>query len=201
MEIENLNNKYLDILKELGNIGAGNAITALATMLNQKIDMKIPKVKIMDFTQLQEIFGLAETIIVGIYFDLEGSVNGNILFSLDIESAAFLVEYLMGVKINNKFDEMAKSALQEIGNIMAGSYISSLSTLTSLSMKISPPAICIDMAGAILSVPAIKFGELSDKILFIETQFSEGNKQIQGDFFLIPDIDSFNLILDSLGVE
>ncbi|MDI6604134.1 MAG: chemotaxis protein CheC [Thermoanaerobacteraceae bacterium] len=201
MEIENLNNKYLDILKELGNIGVGNAITALATMLNQKIDMKIPKVKIMDFTQLQEIFGLPETIIAGIYFNLEGSINGNILFSLDIESAAFLVEYLMGVKINNKFDEMAKSALQEIGNIMAGSYISSLSTLTSLNIKISPPAICIDMAGAILSVPAIKFGELSDKILFIETQFSEGNKQIQGDFFLIPDIDSFNLILDSLGAE
>lgn len=201
VDINRLNEMYLDILKELGNIGAGNAITALSTMIGKKVDMQVPKVKILDFQEVSDIFGSADTIIVGIYFDLDGDVNGNILFALDIKSAASLIWSLMGLEVKEEFDELEKSALEEIGNIMAGSYVASLSTLTSLNMKISPPAISIDMAGAILSVPAIKYGEISDKILFIETQFIEGEKLIKGDFFLIPDINSFDLILKALGVE
>ncbi|MBT1280029.1 chemotaxis protein CheC [Thermoanaerobacter sp. CM-CNRG TB177] len=201
MDISRLNEMYLDILKELGNIGAGNAITALSTMIGKKVDMQVPKVKILDFQEVSDIFGSADTIIVGIYFDLDGDVKGNILFALDIKSAASLIWSLMGLEVKEEFDELEKSALEEIGNIMAGSYVASLSTLTSLNIKISPPAISIDMAGAILSVPAIKYGEISDKILFIETQFIEGEKLIKGDFFLIPDINSFDLILKALGVE
>ena len=201
VDINRLNEMYLDILKELGNIGAGNAITALSTMIGKKVDMQVPKVKILDFQEVSDIFGSADTIIVGIYFDLDGDVKGNILFALDIKSAASLIWSLMGLVVKEEFDELEKSALEEIGNIMAGSYVASLSTLTSLNMKISPPAISIDMAGAILSVPAIKYGEISDKILFIETQFIEGEKLIKGDFFLIPDINSFDLILKALGVE
>ncbi|ADH60974.1 CheC, inhibitor of MCP methylation [Thermoanaerobacter mathranii subsp. mathranii str. A3] len=201
MDINRLNEMYLDILKELGNIGAGNAITALSTIIGKKVDMQVPKVKILDFKDVSDIFGSADTIIVGIYFDLEGDVKGNILFALDIKSASSLIWKLMGLEVKEDFGELEKSALEEIGNIMAGSYVSSLSTLTSLNMKISPPAISIDMAGAILSVPAIKYGEISDKILFIETQFIEGEKLIKGDFFLIPDINSFDLILKALGVE
>ncbi|HCD10241.1 MAG TPA: CheY-P-specific phosphatase CheC [Thermoanaerobacter sp.] len=201
MDINRLNEMYIDILKELGNIGAGNAITALSTMIGKKMDMQVPKVKILDFKEVSDIFGSADTIIVGIYFDLDGDVKGNILFALDIKSAASLIWSLMGLEVKEEFDELEKSALEEIGNIMAGSYVASLSTLTSLNIKISPPAISIDMAGAILSVPAIKYGEISDKILFIETQFIEGEKLIKGDFFLIPDINSFDLILKALGVE
>ncbi|ABY92952.1 chemotaxis protein CheC [Thermoanaerobacter brockii subsp. lactiethylicus] len=201
MDINRLNEMYIDILKELGNIGSGNAITALSTMIGKKMDMQVPKVKILDFKEVSDIFGSADTIIVGIYFDLDGDVKGNILFALDIKSAASLIWSLMGLEVKEEFDELEKSALEEIGNIMAGSYVASLSTLTSLNIKISPPAISIDMAGAILSVPAIKYGEISDKILFIETQFIEGEKLIKGDFFLIPDINSFDLILKALGVE
>lgn len=201
MKINKLSNMYFDILKELGNIGAGNAITALSKMIGKKVDMYVPNVKILDFNQVSEIFGYPETKIVGIYFDLEGDVKGNILFALDIESASLLIYHLMGLKVQDDFDELEKSALQEIGNIMSGSYVSSLSSLTSLEMKISPPAISVDMAGAILSVPAIKYGEISDKILFIETQFVGDDKLIKGDFFLIPDINSFDLILKALGVE
>lgn len=201
VDINRLNEMYIDILKELGNIGSGNAITALSTMIGKKMDMQVPKVKILDFKEVSDIFGSADTIIVGIYFDLDGDVKGNILFALDIKSAASLIWSLMGLEVKEEFDELEKSALEEIGNIMAGSYVASLSTLTSLNMKISPPAISIDMAGAILSVPAIKYGEISDKILFIETQFIEGERLIKGDFFLIPDIISFDLILKALGVE
>lgn len=201
VDINRLNEIYLDVLKELGNIGAGNAITALSTMIGKKVDMKVPTVKILELGEVSDIFGSPDTVIVGIYFDLEGDVRGNILFALDLKSASSLIWNLMGIEANEEFDELEKSALEEIGNIMAGSYVASLSTLTSLNMKISPPALSIDMAGAILSVPAIQYGEISDKILFIETQFVEGERLIRGDFFLIPDINSFDLILKALGVE
>ena len=201
VDINRLNEIYLDVLKELGNIGAGNAITALSTMIGKKVDMKVPTVKILELGEVSDIFGSPDTVIVGIYFDLEGDVRGNILFALDLKSASSLIWNLMGIEANEEFDELEKSALEEIGNIMAGSYVASLSTLTSLNMKISPPALSIDMAGAILSVPAIQYGEFSDKILFIETQFVEGERLIRGDFFLIPDINSFDLILKALGVE
>ncbi|MBE3579261.1 chemotaxis protein CheC [Caldanaerobacter subterraneus] len=201
MDINRLNEIYLDVLKELGNIGAGNAITALSTMIGKKVDMKVPTVKILELVEVPDIFGSPDTVIVGIYFGLDGDVKGNILFTLDLDSASSLIWNLMGIEAKEEFDELEKSALEEIGNIMAGSYVASLSTLTSLNMKISPPALSIDMAGAILSVPAIQYGEISDKILFIETQFVEGERLIRGDFFLIPDINSFDLILKALGVE
>jgi len=201
VDINRLNEIYLDVLKELGNIGAGNAITALSTMIGKKVDMKVPTVKILELVEVPDIFGSPDTVIVGIYFGLDGDVKGNILFSLDLDSASSLIWNLMGIEAKEEFDELEKSALEEIGNIMAGSYVASLSTLTSLNMKISPPALSIDMAGAILSVPAIQYGEISDKILFIETQFVEGERLIRGDFFLIPDINSFDLILKALGVE
>ncbi|AAM24637.1 chemotaxis protein CheC [Caldanaerobacter subterraneus subsp. tengcongensis MB4] len=201
VDINRLNEIYLDVLKELGNIGAGNAITALSTMIGKKVDMKVPTVKILELVEVPDIFGSPDTVIVGIYFGLDGDVKGNILFTLDLDSASSLIWNLMGIEAKEEFDELEKSALEEIGNIMAGSYVASLSTLTSLNMKISPPALSIDMAGAILSVPAIQYGEISDKILFIETQFVEGERLIRGDFFLIPDINSFDLILKALGVE
>ncbi|HHW56570.1 MAG TPA: chemotaxis protein CheC [Clostridia bacterium] len=201
MDINRLNEIYLDILKELVNIGAGNAITALSTMLGKRVDMQVPTVKILEFKEVSDIFGSPDTVIIGIYFDLDGDVKGNILFALDLSSAASLIWNLMGILANGEFTDLEKSALEEIGNIMAGSYVASLSTLTSLNMRISPPAISIDMAGAILSVPAIQYGEISDKILFIETQFIEGEKLIKGDFFLIPNINSFDRILKALGVE
>jgi chemotaxis protein CheC len=201
VDINRLNEIYLDVLKELGNIGAGNAITALSTMIGKKVDMKVPTIKILELVEVPEIFGSPDTVIVGIYFGLDGDVKGNILFALDLNSASSLIWNLMGIEAKEEFDDLEKSALEEIGNIMAGSYVASLSTLTSLNMKISPPALSIDMAGAILSVPAIQYGEISDKILFIETEFIEGERLIKGDFFLIPDINSFDLILKALGVE
>ena len=91
------------------------------------------------------------------------------------------------------------SALKEIGNIITGSYLSSLSTLTNLNIYPSPPDISIDMCGAILSVPAIEFGALGDKMLLIATEFSDDVK-LEGYFILVPDLESYDKILTSLGM-
>lgn len=201
ISIEDMNSIQLDVLKEVGNIGAGNAATALAKMLNKKIDMNVPKVDICEFKEVPELLGGAEKPVSGIYFHVGGDLTGNILFMLPIKSSKLLTNMLMGKQDDSEIlDEIDKSALQEIGNILAGSYISSLTTLTGLNMKISIPSLTIDMAGAILSVPIIQYGQVGDKVLLIETEFHEGQEDIKGFFFLIPDIESFEVLLKSLGV-
>lgn len=196
--IDSFNDILLDVLKEIGNVGSGNAATALATIIDKKIDMEVPQVKVLEFSDVSEILGDIEKPVVGIYFEMGGDIEGNIMFTLDIESAKNLLDMLFGR--TNRSDEMDMSALSEVGNILAASYINSLSALTNLNLTMSIPSVSIDMAGAILSVPAIQFGHMGDHALFIETQFEEGNRSISGDLFLIPEIDSFDKILRSLGV-
>ena len=98
------------------------------------------------------------------------------------------------------FSEMDLSALKEIGNIIAGAYLSALSSLTNLKIVESIPYMAIDMAGAILSVPAIAFGELGDKALLIESEFNETDYSVNGFFILIPTEESYGKILSSLGM-
>lgn len=199
---DQMNGIVLDVLKEIGNIGAGNAATALAKMIDKKVDMKVPKVSILEFKEVPELLGGEETEVCGIFFKIEGDINGSIMFLLEMDSAFNLIDLLMP-RDNHTMDEFTYSALQEIGNILSGSYVASLSGLTNLNMHISIPSLCIDMAGAILSVPAIHFGQIGDRILIIENQFiePEENEAVRGFFFLIPDVDSYDILFKSLGVS
>ncbi|HSH36714.1 chemotaxis protein CheC [Schnuerera sp.] len=199
MDVDNLNNIMIDVLKEIGNIGSGNAVTALANMLAKRVDMKVPKVRIMDFKDVAEVLGGEEELVAGIYLNLGSDVEGNIMFILGLESALNLTNMLLG-REDEELDDIAMSALSEVGNILASSYVNSLSALTNLKISVSIPSLAIDMAGAILSVPAIQFGLIADQVLFIETVFEEGNNFVQGNLFLLPDMNSFEKILSSLGV-
>ena len=206
--IDDLNNMQLDVLKEIGNIGAGNAATALARMLDRKVDMGVPRVKILEFKEVNETLGGAELPVVGLMLKVNGDLTGSILFILQYKAAATLVNMLMGIptdgieadQCTSPFTEMEISALKEISNILAGSYLSALSALTNLKILPSVPDMAIDMAGAILSVPAIEFGKVGDTVLYIETEFSEGNDKVVGDFFLIPDLRTYDVLLKALGV-
>jgi chemotaxis protein CheC len=201
VDLNNMEGVYFDVLREIGNIGAGNATTALAQMLNTKVDMHVPKVDLLDFSQIGEAMGGEEQIMAGIYLIVEGDISGSIMFLLEKSSARSLVARLMGTPAEKEgdFDEMELSALKEIGNIITGSYLSSLSTLTNLNIFPSPPDIAIDMCGAILSVPAIEFGALGDKMLLIATEFTDDVK-LEGYFILVPDLESYDKILTSLGM-
>ncbi len=201
MDVENLNSMMLDVLGEIGNIGSGNAATALASMLSKRVDMNVPKVRILEFKDVAEVIGGEEKLVVGIYLDLNEEIKGNMMFILDLESAVNLTNMLLNrEKSGNQLDDMAISALSEVGNILASSYVNSLSALTGLRITVSVPSLAIDMAGAILSVPAIQFGYIADQVLFIETIFEEDNRSVKGNLFLLPDMSSFEKILSSLGV-
>lgn len=202
LDLHAMSSQYVDVLKELGNIGAGNAMTALAQMLQCKVDMRVPLVRLLEFSEIGEVMGGEEQIMAGIYLAVEGDITGSIMFLLEKDSAMHLVEKLMGMPTSEdgNFSEMEISALQEIGNIITGSYLNSLSAMTGLKIMPSIPALSIDMAGAILSVPAIEFGLIGDNILMIETQFSD-DRNIEGYFILVPDLESYEKILSSLGLR
>ena len=197
----NFHSINIDVMKELGNIGAGNAATALAKMLNKKVNMDVPRVRILEFKDVNEILGPADSVVTGILLNVTGDINGSIMFILELNAARMLVDFLMmSPRSNNEsFSDIELSALKEIGNILSGAYLSALSTIKDLFIMPSIPDISIDMAGAILSVPAIEFGKIGDTVLYIETVFSEGEDRVVGDFFLIPDIDSYEILLKALG--
>ena len=200
MTIEQMSDQYFDVLKEIGNIGAGNATTALAQMLQCKVDMKVPQVKLLDFGEVGTLMGGEEQIMAGIYLCVEGDITGSIMFLLKKDAAKHLVSKPMGMDLPGEdLDEIGTSALKEIGNIITGAYLNSLSTLTNLKIYPSVPDLTIDMAGAILSVPAIEFGTLGDKILLIQTQFTD-DCELDGFFILVPDLESYGKILGALGI-
>lgn len=201
-DFDTMDSMQFDVLKEIGNIGAGNATTALSKLLNTKVDMKVPKIELLEFKELSDIIGGAENVVVGILLTLNGDIDGMIMFILEQEPAKAIVRTLLQgmYEVGEYFTEMELSALQEIGNIIAGAYLSSLSALTNMVITSSIPYLAIDMAGAILSVPAIEFGKISDKALLIETEFGDKNLEVNGYFVLIPTLDSYNAILTSLGM-
>ncbi len=199
---DNINSMYIDILREIGNIGAGNATTSLASMISSKIDMNVPKVELMEASKLSTAICSEDEIIVGIFLEVSHDITGSMMFLMRMDSAHYLVNKLMGrdPQSMDEFDEMDLSALKEIGNIIAASYLSALSGLTNLTIVPSIPHIAVDMAAAILSVPAIQFGQYGNNALLIETEFGD-DYMINGYFILMPEEDSYPKILSSLGIQ
>lgn len=178
----------MDVLKEVGNIGAGNAATALSQLLNKPIDMAVPKVQLLNFEEITDKVGGAEELVYAVFLRVEGEAPGNLFFILSPEAALNLLSRIAGIEIlsDQELGEMELSALSEIGNILAGSYLSSLADFTSLSMYPTVPALAMDMAGAILSYGLLQFGQMGDDALLIDTTFLRGKTKLKGNFSLFP---------------
>ena len=201
MSLEQVTENYYDVLRELGNIGAGNAITALSQMLQCKVDMQVPQVRLLEFSEVGELMGGEEQIMAAVLLAVEGDITGYMMFMVEENSARHLIGKITGGMLPEgmEFEEMGLSAMKELGNIITGAYLNSLSTMTNLSISPTPPALTVDMAGAILSVPAIQFGVYGDKILLIQSQFND-DVQLDGYFIMIPDLESYAKILTALGL-
>ncbi|MGI6113231.1 MAG: chemotaxis protein CheC [Mahellales bacterium] len=202
-DVNSINSFYLDVFKEIGNIGAGNAATSLSKLINRKVGMEVPRVKALNFCEVPEIMGGAEKEVIGVYVEICEDIQGCMLLVMTQHSARTLLKELMAFNHidDHGFTEFQLSALEEITNILLGAYLSAIGTLTDLRIKYSVPCLTIDMAGAILSVPAVQIGQTGDKVLFIETDLVFKNNSIKVYIFLIPDYRSFDLMLESLGVE
>jgi chemotaxis protein CheC len=200
---ENLNDTQKDVLREIGNIGGGNAATALSAILTGRIDMSLPQLQIVSISEIANLLGGPEKEVVGILVPMVNQVKGMLLFLLDKEFTHMMINVLLDKKIDSfeSINEMDMSALKEIGNIMSGSYINAICSLTGLDIKLLPPDIAIDMVGAILNYPAEQFGAMGDKVLYIEEKFTREDESIKSHLLIMPELDSLNLMFERLGVD
>ncbi|MFB4167474.1 chemotaxis protein CheC [Virgibacillus sp. JSM 102003] len=207
-DISRLSTVQMDVLREIGNIGAGNAATSMSKLINKKIDMAVPSVNVVAFDEVMEMIGGPETPIVGIMIHILGEAPGKVYFILSIEEAESLVRSITNADdftlLNEKEpNDLVFSALKETGNILTGSYISALSDFTSLKMQPSVPYLSVDMAGAVLTVGLIDVSQVTDYAIIIDTKIndSESDNGIHGNFFFLPDPEAFPKIFKALGIE
>ena len=198
--IENLNSFQLDALREIGNIGAGNAATALAEMLSDSISMSVPYLNIVDIKDVAESLGGPENPVVGILMSMSEDITGLIMLVFEDKFINVVIKALLHKDITglNNLSDMDRSVFMEIGNIMSGTYLNALSQMTGLNITLSPPDICADMAGAVMNLPAAIFGMRGDKVLLIQEDFL-GQEKITSHLIMIPEADSLSTILKSLG--
>ena len=205
---EKITSLHLDVLKEIGNIGAAHAATALSDLLNKKIDMRVPKVEMVSFNDMMELVGGSEHVVVGIFLRIEGDVEGSMFFVLPIEQGNRFIRRLIHDEsfdfANPPVQELGLSAMQEMGNILSGSYLSALSDFTGLKIYPTVPGLSVDMFGAIISIGLIELSHISDHVIVINTTIlddeQEDAESVSGHFFLLPDPDSFDAIFRALGV-
>ncbi len=202
--IDELNDMHVDVLTELGNIGTGNAATSLAALIGKEIDISVPSVKILGFNEVAEFVGGPENIVMGMLIKIDGDIDGMILYVFDNDFIENVMKAFFS-KSFTSFDELSEmeiSAFNEIGNIMASAYVNALASMTGLTINISTPSMCIDMAGAILSVPSIEFARVGNKVLFIDDSFRFGgsSEKVKSNMILVPEMESLNKLFAMLGV-
>jgi chemotaxis protein CheC len=199
MDNNNFSSIQLDALKEVSNIGVGNAATAMSALLATKIDMTVPSVNIVKLENLIDDAGEAE--VAGIIVRVLGDIPGNILIVFQLDVAYSIISMLTG-KIEEEISEMGSSVLCEIGNILCGNYMNAISQVTRLNVTPSVPAIACDMMGAILATTFIEAGQYEEYILDIETVFlNDLDSDIGIHFYYIPVPGSLEKILKSIGIN
>ena len=198
-----LSELQLDVLREIGNVGAGNSATALSRLIQRRIEMNVPHVALVPIEDVPEFVGGPELVVVGIFLRVYGKAPSNILFLIPRDSAFALADTMCGREVGTTTTELSpmdESALMEVGNILAGSYLNAFYSFTGISMLPSVPALAVDMAGAILNVVLVQLGEMGDHALLIETNFVADDRSIKGHFFLVPDPGSLSSIMNAVGV-
>jgi len=204
---DNILAKHLDVFKEIGNIGAGHAASALAGLLDRRISMSVPEASVLPFGDIVEVLDGPETLVTGVLIDVSGDLNGYILLLLGMEDTMAMVSQALQSPPRDTTDpdftltEMEKDTILEIGNILVGSFLSAISSFSGLGAIPAVPQLAVDMLGAILSIAMIEYGMIGDSVLFLKTQFNDLAGDINGHFFLIPDFNSYKMLLNALGLE
>ena len=201
--VEQLQDMHLDVLKEIGNIGSGNAASALAELIQCDTDITVPTVRMLDFSEAVNFLGGPENVAIGMLVGIKGDTTGMMLYILQHSFASKLTSTLYGREIEDltNMNEMETSFISEVGNIMAASYVNALSQLTGMMIDISVPNMTVDMVGAILSVPAVEFAQVGNKVLFIDDSFVIGDGEIKSNMILVPEMQSLETLFTRLGVS
>lgn len=192
----------LDVIREVSNIGCGNAATALSKVLNKRVDMEVPSVQLLQLADVPETLGGAELPMVAIMFQITGQLPCSILFMLDQGSVERMLSVLFGVTKSPDacLTTLEQSALMEVGNILSSAYLGALSEFTQLAFQLSVPAFAMDMAGAIIDIALLQIGGFGDSVLIIENTFRDGEDLVKANFLMLPDLLLMDRIFAALGV-
>ena len=200
---EDLSELQLDAIREVASIGSGNAATALSSLLSQQVRIDVPNVTLMEFDDAIQILGGPETIACGILVRLSGDMNGIILYLQELDFINVILKSVFNKTVDSyeKLEELDTSALIEIGNIGISSYINSLASFAGMDVQLSVPAFCINMAGALITVPMAAYGYETNKMMLLDGNFWCGGHEVSSKLLLVPEMESLNALLKKLGVN
>ena len=200
---EDISDTHLDVLKEIANIGSGNAASALSRMLNHPVNVSIPYIGIKGFNDAYDALGGAEAIMVGTLLFLSSALEGMIMFLLPVEVAIDLVNMLMDtdLKTYEEINDLGFSAISEISSIMSASFVGAIAEMSELTIELSPPEATLDMLGSIMSVPSIYFAQMSDSLLLIQNELEIAGNTTKSSILLLPDMPSLTKLLYNLGID
>ncbi|AJC72972.1 chemotaxis protein CheY [Pseudothermotoga hypogea DSM 11164 = NBRC 106472] len=199
-----LSEKELDLLKEIGNIGTGNAATALSQLTNKKVEITVPKAEVVPISKIPFIFPEPEDLVVGVRMSVHGDINFDVLLVLNRLAAKRILQDLLGSPCEDvtQLDELSQSALKEVGNIMCGSYITALAEFTGLYLDPLPPDLIVDMLAAIISEALLPTASYEDSAIYVETELSiEGLQTITSYMLLIPGENSLEIVFKKVGLR
>lgn len=202
VKIENLDDLHISVLTEIGNIGSGNAATALASLLNTVVDIEIPSIKLIDFDQVPDYLGGADQSAIGVTITLEGDIQGMMLQIMQKEFASRLINTFYEKELSSLDDitDMDLSVVREMANITTAAYVNSISTMTDTYINITPPEDYLDTIANIISIPTTAFATLGKKVLFIDERFCIANTEIKSSMILILEISSMATLFEKLGL-
>ena len=200
---EEMNDMKLDIFKEMGSIGGGNAATALYSMLNARVSMALPRAEILEFNDALARLGDPEIVIAGVLVELTGEIQGIMLFIIPEEFSDEVLFRMLGKTRTAllELDEIESSVLTEIGNIVISSYVTALSSLAGVEVELSVPQLAVNMLGGIMSLPMAMMGQQSDRIMMVTGEFNIDDKALNSGMLLLPNVESLNILMKKLGVD
>lgn len=200
---EDMDLQALDVMREIGSIGTSHAATSLSKLLQKEVRITIPAVNILGYNEAVNRIGDAEQLVAAALVKMDGDINGLMLFLFDLDFANAVLEKVLATRYESflEMDEMAKSALVEVGNIIICSYINAFSQLVNVEVDLSVPSATINMLGGILMVPIAEYGYETDKLMYCSADFVIDGKPFSDWLLMLPDIESLNGILERLGVS
>jgi chemotaxis protein CheC len=198
-----LDHASLDALREISNVGAGHAATALAQMTGRTIQLNVPEVRSLPLSDVAEALGGEETPIAALHMRVYGDARGNVLLVFPSESLGRLLGSLTGGAtteraLSSRLTDLERSALLEIGNILCSAYLNAVSRLLGLTLIPTVPGLALDMAGAVVDYLLVEIGERSDEALVLETAFLTGPGDLGGRFYLLPHPDTLGALLEAV---
>lgn len=199
---EDMNLLELDVMKEISSIGTSHAATALSKLLQKEVRITIPEVNILGYEEAVDRIGQIEELVAATLVRMSNEVNGLMLFIFKLDLANAILEKLIGASYESfeGLDEMAYSALEEIGNIIICSYVNAFTQLVGVEIDLSVPGSTVNMLGGVLTVPIAEYGYVTDKLLFIDAEFILDGVKLSDGLLMLPDMESLNSILEKLGV-